>query len=155
MKIINFFTLIAFIILINTGCPPRNIQLNESLFYFNNSYRWKRTDVSSDFVHPLYRQEILKYLRQHEKGISISELEIEDIFVDKDRGTALIKVRISYLMANETLLREEIITQYWIKNESRWFFAGQSGSDRLSIPLPDELKPHIFLEGKDAGTSDN
>jgi len=153
-KLLPVYIFIILSVLLS-GCPPKNMQLNESLFYFNNAYRWKRTDVSSDFVHPLYKPSILKNLRAHEKGISISELEIEDVFVDKDKGVALIKVRISYLMANETLLREEVISQYWVKEESKWFFAGQSGSERLSIPVPDELKPRVFSEDKDAGTSDN
>lgn len=137
------------------GCPPKNMQLNESLFYFNNAYRWKRTDVSSDFVHPLYKPSILKVIRNHERNVSISELEIEDIFVDEKRGIALIKIRISYLLSNETILREEVISQYWVKEDSKWFFVGQSGSDTLTIPISDELKPRIFPEEKDAGTSDN
>ncbi len=131
------------------------MQLNESLFYYNNAYRWKRTDVSSDFVHPVYKQLLLKSLRNQEKGINISELEIEDIFVDKERGVALIKIRISYLMSNETLLREEVISQYWLKDDSKWFFVGQTGSDRLGIPIPEEIKSRVFSEANDAGTSDN
>lgn len=138
-----------------SACPPRNMQLGESLFYYNNAYRWKRTDVSSDFLHPRYKQILLKLLREQEKGINISELEIEDEFVDKDRGVALVKIRISYLISNETLLREEIISQYWIKERSRWFFVGQIGSDRLNIPIPDEIRASLFIEEKNADISDN
>jgi len=142
-------------ILIFPACPPRNMQLNESLFYYNNSYRWKRTDVSSDFVHPLYKQSLLKSLRAQEKGISISDLEIEDVFVNNEKGIALVKIRLSYLMANETILREESISQYWLKEDSKWFFVGQIGSDKLSIPIPDKLKSQIFSEDQDATSSDN
>ncbi|MGC8928602.1 MAG: hypothetical protein ACP5QK_11855 [Myxococcota bacterium] len=145
----------AILLTLICGCPPKNMQLNESLFYFNNAYRWKRTDVSSDFVHPIYRQEILKALRSQEKKVNISDLEIEDTYIDKERGVALIKLRISYLMADETTLREENVSQYWVKDEDRWFFAGQTGSERIDIPIPDELKPRIFPERLDAGISDN
>lgn len=131
------------------------MQLNESLFYFNNAYRWKRTDVSSDFVHPIYKQVILKSLRSQEKKVNISDLETEEVYVDKERGVALIKLRISYLMSDETILREENISQYWVKEDNKWYFAGQIGSDRLSIPIPEELKSRIFPENSDAGISDN
>ncbi len=116
-RIYSIISLLLITLSFITACPPRNIQLNESLFYYNNAYSWKRTDVSSDFVHPLYKAALMKNLRAHEKGISISDLEIEDVFVDKERGVALVKIRLSYLMANETLLREECISQYWIKEE--------------------------------------
>jgi len=142
-------------ILLLYSCPPKNMQLNESLFYFNNAYRWKRTDVSADFVHPVYKHMILKSLRNQEKELNISDLEIEDIFVDKERGVAMIKIRISYLMSAGTLLKEESISQYWIKEENKWFFVGQEGSERLNIPVPPELKSKIYSEDRDAGTSDN
>jgi hypothetical protein len=142
-------------ILLLYSCPPKNMQLNESLFYFNNAYRWKRTDVSADFVHPVYKHMILKSLRNQEKELNISDLEIEDIFVDKERGVAMIKIRISYLMSTGTILKEESVSQYWIKEDNKWFFVGQEGSERLNIPVPPELKSKIYLEDKDAGTSDN
>jgi hypothetical protein len=142
-------------ILLLYSCPPKNMQLNESLFYFNNAYRWKRTDVSADFVHPAYKHMILKSLRNQEKELNISDLEIEDIFVDKERGVAMIKIRISYLMSTGTILKEESVSQYWIKEDNKWFFVGQEGSERLNIPVPPELKSKIYLEDKDAGTSDN
>ncbi|MCX7944077.1 MAG: hypothetical protein N2746_06170 [Deltaproteobacteria bacterium] len=151
------FIALILILVMNTfvGCPPKNMQLNESLFHFNNAYRWKRNDLSSDFIYPSHRSLILKDLRSHEKGISISELEIEDIFVDNKKGVALVKIRVSYLMTNETILREEVISQYWLKEQSNWYFVGQSGSERLSIPIPEDLKSRIFWGTDDAGVSDN
>ena len=131
------------------------MQLNESLFYFNNAYRWKRTDVSADFVHPVYKHTILKALRDQEKELNISDLEIEDVFVDRERGVALIRIKVSYLMSTGTILKEESVSQYWIKEDNKWFFVGQEGSDILSIPIPEDLKSRIYSEDKDAGTSDN
>jgi hypothetical protein len=131
------------------------MQLNESLFYFNNAYRWKRTDVSADFVHPVYKHTILKALRDQEKELNISDLEIEDVFVDRERGVALIRIKVSYLMSTGTILKEESVSQYWIKEDNKWFFVGQEGSDILSIPIPKDLKSRIYSEDKDAGTSDN
>jgi hypothetical protein len=142
-------------ILLLFSCPPKNMQLNESLFYFNNAYRWKRTDVSADFVHPVYKHTILKALRDQEKELNISDLEIEDVFVDRERGVALIRIKVSYLMSTGTILKEESVSQYWIKEDNKWFFVGQEGSERLNIPVPPELKSKIYSEDKDAGTSDN
>jgi hypothetical protein len=142
-------------ILLLFSCPPKNMQLNESLFYFNNAYRWKRTDVSADFVHPVYKHTILKALRDQEKELNISDLEIEDVFVDRERGVALIRIKVSYLMSTGTILKEESASQYWIKEDNKWFFVGQEGSDILSIPIPKDLKSRIYSEDKDAGTSDN
>jgi len=146
--------LFSFILLLYS-CPPKNMQLNESLFYFNNAYRWKRTDVSADFVHPVYKHTILKALRDQEKELNISDLEIEDVFVDRERGVALIRIKVSYLMSTGTILKEESVSQYWIKEDNKWFFVGQEGSERLNIPVPPELKSKIYSGDKDAGTSDN
>lgn len=155
MKVSDPKSILLFATLLLMACPPRSISLNESLFYFNNAYRWKRTDVSSDFVHPQYRQSILKDLRNQERIVDISDLEVEDVFINNESGIALVKIRISYLPAKETILHEEYISQYWVKKDSRWFFAGQTGSNLLSVPVPDELKQILFAGDRDAGLSDN
>lgn len=94
-------------------------RFSDAAYRVNDTARWGQLDLASEHVAPSYQPRFLERRREWGDRITIAEVDVAFMNLDKENDMALSEIHLSW-MSDGISLRKSVITQIWRRERSQF-----------------------------------
>lgn len=87
-------------------------RFSDAAYRVNDAARWGQLDLASEYVASSYRTKFLSRRKDWGEGLSVAEVDVVYMRIDKENDRAVSEVNLSWTNDGITL-RKSVITQTW------------------------------------------